>query len=195
LKRAIVIALLGCLAGACLPQSGCATHGTGPYAAAAEGERDTERAQKLNSEAAGIIDKDPAKAEKLLREALSADLYHGAAHNNLGVLYLKQGKLYEAAGEFEWARKLLPGLPDPRMNLALTLERGGRTEDALATYATALEVYPDHLPTMEAMALLQVRAGKTDDRTPHMLSEIALRGEDDRWREWARLQNIRRAGP
>jgi tetratricopeptide (TPR) repeat protein len=195
LNRALVIALLGCVAGVCLPQGGCATHGTGPYTAAAEGDRDTERAQKLNAEAAAIIDKDPVKAEKLLRQALSADLYHGAAHNNLGVLYLKQGKLYEAAGEFEWARKLLPGLPDPRMNLALTLERGGRTEDALATYATALEVYPDHLPTMEAMALLQVRAGKTDDRTQHMLGEIALRGEDDRWREWARMQNIRRAGP
>jgi tetratricopeptide (TPR) repeat protein len=175
----------------CLPQAGCASHRTGPYTAAVEVDRDTERAQKLNAEAAAIIDKDPAKAERLLREALGADLYDGAAHNNLGVVYLKQGKLYEAAGEFEWARKLLPGLPDPRMNLALTLERGGRTEEALATYGTALEVYPDHLPTMEAMALLQVRAGKTDDRTQHMLGEIAIRGEDDLWRAWARLQSVR----
>jgi Flp pilus assembly protein TadD len=145
------------------------------------------KAQRLTQEAAAIIDKNPAKAEKLLREALTADLYHGPAHNNLGVIYLKQGNLFSAAAEFEWARKLLPGLPDPRMNLALTLEKAGRTDEALATYASALEVYPHHLPTLQALARLQMRSGRTDARTRHALEEIALRG-DERWRDWARLQ-------
>src|SRR5438552_2922038 len=121
--------------------AGCGAHRrASPYAPAAEADRDGEKAQKLNAEAAKLMDSDPAKAEKKLREALTADLYHGPAHNNLGVLYLKQGALYSAASEFEWAKKLLPGHPDPRMNLALTLERAGRTDDALATYATALEI-------------------------------------------------------
>jgi tetratricopeptide (TPR) repeat protein len=111
------------------------------------------------------------------------------------VVCLKQDRLFEAAGEFEWARKLLPGLPDPRLNLALTLERAGRTDEALATYATALEVYPDHLPTLEALALLQVRSGKTDQRTRHMLGEIALRGESQRWRDWAREQMAKAETP
>ena len=75
------------------------------------------------------------------------------------------------------------------MNLALTLEHAGHTEEALATYATALEVYPEHLPTMEALALLQVRSGKTDERTARFLDEIALRGEG-RWREWARERRL-----
>ena len=35
-----------------------------------------------------------------------------AVHGNLGVLYLNRGELYEAASEFEWARRLLPGHPD-----------------------------------------------------------------------------------
>jgi tetratricopeptide (TPR) repeat protein len=137
----------------------------------------------------------PEKAEKLLREALTADLYCGPAHNNLGVLYLKQGSLFAAAGEFEWARKLLPGLPEPRMNLALTLEKAGRTDEALATYSTALEVYPDHIATIEAMALLQVKSGKTDQRTRKMLDDIAMRGESERWRQWAHEQSIRLSGP
>jgi tetratricopeptide (TPR) repeat protein len=127
--------------------TGCASHHrASPYAPAAETDRDGEKAQRLNAEAAKVMDKDPVKAEKLLREALTADLYHGPAHNNLGVVFLKRGDLYAAASEFEWAKKLLSGHPDPRMNLALTLERAGRTDDALATYATALEVYPDHIP-------------------------------------------------
>jgi Flp pilus assembly protein TadD len=92
------------------------------------------------------------EAEAILREALAADLYHGPAHNNLGVVYLRQGRLYEAANEFEWARKLMPGNPDPRFNLALTLERAGRTGEALAMYGTALEVEEGHLPSMQALA-------------------------------------------
>lgn len=163
----------------------------GPYSPISEGDRDEAKAARLNKQAASLIDTDPAEAERLLREALNADLYHGPAHNNLGVVYLAQGKLYEAAGEFEWARKVMPGHPDPRMNLAFTLELAGRTDDALSTYASALEVYPDHLPTMQALARLQIRSGRTDERTRHYLDEIVMRGESPAWQEWARKQQAR----
>jgi len=173
---------------------GCtATKPPGPYSPMSEVGRDPAASQRLTQEAAAVMATDPPRAESLLREALNADLYNGPAHNNLGALYLSQGKLYEAAGEFEWARKLMPGHPDPRLNLALTLEKAGRTDDALATYATALEVYPGHVPTMQALTRLQLRAGRTDDRTPRMLHEVALRGETPAWREWARFQRARLA--
>ncbi|MCC6972147.1 MAG: tetratricopeptide repeat protein, partial [Phycisphaerales bacterium] len=134
---------------------GCATQRpASPYAGQSAGARDTARAEALNQETADVIGRDPARAERLLREALAADLYHGAAHNNLGTILLGQGKLYDAAAEFEWARKLLPGHPDPRHNLALTFELAGRYDDALATYAAALDVYPEHLPTIQAMVRL-----------------------------------------
>jgi tetratricopeptide (TPR) repeat protein len=167
---------------------GCRNAGraSSPYSPQSEAQRDSLKAQRLTQEAAAIIDTKPEKAEELLREALTADLYHGPAHNNLGVLYLKQGKLYEAAGKFEWARKLMPGHPDPRMNLALTLEKAGRISEALAGYQSALEVYPEHIPTMQALARLQVKTGRADDHTPRYFREIALRGENSRWRDWAR---------
>lgn len=164
--------------------AGCQAH-TGPYAAEVESRRDQLRAQELTDEAAKIIEAHPERAERLLRDALSADLYHGPAHNNLGVIYLKQGKLYEAAGEFEWARKLLPGHPDPRMNLAITLERAGRTEEALTTYASALEVYPGHVPSIQALSLLQIKHNRADDRTAGYLQTVALQGDTPRWRQWA----------
>ncbi len=170
---------------------GCAQPINGPYQTSQEGARNPLRAQELTHQAAEVIDDEPDKAERLLREALSADLYHGPAHNNLGIVYLTQDKLYEAANEFEWARKLMPGHPDPRMNLALTLERAGRIDEALATYDTALEVYPNHLPTIQALARLQFRHNRTDDRTHGFLKEIALRGQVE-WQTWARQQMTRR---
>lgn len=171
--------------------SGCAAPSSGPYAPRTETQRDTAGSERLAHEAAAVLDTNPAKAETLLRDALTADLYNGPAHNNLGVLYLKAGKLYEAAGEFEWARKMMPGAPDPRLNLALTLERAGRTNEALDTYRTALEVYPGHIRTIEALARLQIRSDKIDHQTPDYLREIALRGETERWKEWARVQQAR----
>lgn len=166
----------------------------GPYSPHAASARDSLKAQALSQQAAGLLETNPAKAESLLREALTADLYHAPAHNNLGVLYLTQNRLYESATELEWASKLLPGHPDPRMNLAIVLERAGRTDDALAAYTSALDAYPAHIGATQGLARLQIRAGRTDARTPALLTEIAMRGEDDHWRQWARLETIRTAG-
>lgn len=178
---AITLLLPGCVA----PEP------AGPGAPMTDVARDPAASARLSQEAASLMQSDPARAESLLRAALDADLYNGPAHNNLGTLHLARGNLYEAASEFEWARKLMPGHPDPRLNLALTLERAGRTDEALATYATALEIHPEHIPTIQAMTRLQLRASRTDDRTPSMLDQIALRGETQQWRDWATLQRAR----
>ena len=156
-----------------------------PYNSTSEHARDPAKAQQLTMEAADIMHEDPEKAERMLRDALAADLWHGPAHNDLGVIELNRGNWYEAASEFEWARKLMPGHPDPRMNLALTLEKAGRVDEALATYGTALEVYPNHIPTLQALSRLQLRSKRTDDRTPDMLRQVAMGGETQEWRDWA----------
>lgn len=187
-----ILALL-VLTAACL--TGCAARRdrAGPYQPMEESARDPRKADALNADAAAHMASNPARAERLLRDALTADLYHGPAHNNLGVVFLRQGRLYEAAAEFEWALKLIPGSADPRMNLALTLEKAGRTSEALETYGSALEASPEHIATMQALARLQVRAGRADERTPRLLSDIAMRGETEAWREWARLEMIKGA--
>ena len=164
----------------------CRAAEKGPYQSPTEVVRNTGRADELAREAAGLIESDAPKAEELLREALTADLFHGPAHNNLGVLYLKGGKLYEAAHEFEWARKLMPGHPDPRLNLALTLEAAGQSEQAVEAYTAALEVYPRYVPAVQGLARLTLRCGKEDGRLVGWLDQIALEGESEEWRRWAR---------
>jgi tetratricopeptide (TPR) repeat protein len=198
------IALAAAVAG-CAPQKVSSS----PYATQPEVDRNATRAEQLTRRAVEAMDASTAdnarekdaeaeallrEAEALLREALAADLYHGPAHNNLGVVFLRQGKLYEAANEFEWARKLMPGNPDPRFNLALTLERAVRVDEALAMYATALEVQAEHLPSMQGLARLQIRQRKTDARTDGLLREIAFRGSSAEWRSWAQGELARRGG-
>lgn len=172
--------------------SGCATGVRDPYTATAP--RSPLEAQRLTQEAVTNLDGNPVKAERLLHAALDADLFHGPAHNNLGVIYLARGEMYLAAEEFEWARRLMPGHPDPRLNLAMTLERVGRVDDAIEEYRSALEVYPGHIQTVQALTRCRLRhdaqhAAEDPEIAGH-LRDIALRGDSQRWREWAAQQIV-----
>lgn len=173
--------------------AGCA-HKQSAYTPVDPSQRDSTKADHLNQEAAIVMSTDPVKAETLLRDALTNDLYHCPAHNNLGVLFLTQGKLYEAAGEFEWARKLLPGHPDPRLNLSLVFEKAGRFDEALQHAKTALEVHPGDIASLEQLSRLQLMHAGTKDNAPAKrgeLKEIALRGESPARRDLARLQLVK----
>ena len=89
----------------------------------------------------------------------------------------------------------MPGHPDPRMNLALTLERAGRTDEAIQTYKTALEVFPGHVPTEQALARIYVRSGAKSEELDGLLAAIALQGDTVAWREWARRVSLTHREP
>ncbi len=181
------------VAGLLFSMGGCRTSSsTSVYTPPVEPARNPLRAHQLTLEAADHVTSDPERAERLLREALGCDLFHGPAHNNLGVILLARGQLYEAANEFEWARKLMPGHPDPRINLALVFEQAGRVDDALASYRSAAEVHPGHLPAIQGLARLQIRFRREDQETDVLLSDIEFRSEDPAWRSWAERERIRR---
>ncbi len=167
-------------------QTGCASHRLADQIQKSE-VRNQQLAAELTNQATTLLSEDPVQAEQLLRQALKADLYFGPAHNNLGVLHLQRDELYEAAEEFDWARRLMPGHPDPRINLGLALEQGGKIDDALEAYTSALEVYSNHLPAIQALARCQVRHGKQNEQTDELLMEITFRGSRE-WMNWARTQ-------
>ncbi|RNC81179.1 MAG: hypothetical protein ED559_05100 [Phycisphaera sp.] len=168
--------------------SGCQSTPLSPYAGQSSDRRNTPRASELNSEAADLLSSEPEKAEELLREALAHDLYYGPAHNNLGVIFLSRGDLYEASSEFEWARKLMPGHPDPRINLAIALERGGQVDEAIATYESVLEIRPELETAMVGLASLKLRHRRTDQNTLNLLEQIAFTTASESTRQWAKEQ-------
>lgn len=188
-KPALALALAVAAVPCCAPQS--ASHS--PYATPSESARSTVEAERLTRDAAAAADAgDDAAAERLLREALAADLYYGPAHNNLGALYLraKPPKLYEAATEFEWACKLMPGNPDSRFNRGMAMELAGRRDDALAAYESALDVAGEFMPALQGLTSLEIRLGRPPSRKG-ALEAIALGGSDEQWRHWAKTQLLK----
>ncbi len=177
--------------------SGCASQQarvTGPYTggeATATVQRDVAGSLEKTEAARAVLVSDPVQAEALLRIALDQDLYNGVAHNNLGVLFLRAGKLYESAQEFEWARKLLPGHADPRLNLAIALQRADKPNEALEAARSALEVQPGHLAAIQAVAVIQVQAGLVDEKTTGLLASIVERCPEAEWRDWATEAKLR----
>lgn len=67
----------------------------------------------------------------------------------------------------------------------------GQTDEPIQAYEAALEVYPDYLPAIQALAVTTVRAGRVDARLNAWLGAIALRSGDARWRGWAQRERAR----
>ena len=71
------------------------------------------------------------------------------------------------------------------MNLAVTLEQAGRTDQAIQTYKAALEVYPGHVPTVQALARLCVVQHRDVAELAEWLGTVAMQGETENWQKWA----------
>lgn len=86
----------------------------------------------------------------------------------------------------------MPANPDPRMNLAMTYEKAGRTPEALESYRAALEAQSDHIASIQGLTRLEITTGTSDAATTSRLGTISLRGTTPAWREWARLELAKR---
>ena len=158
----------------------------------ANGKRDTERARKEHERAFELIREHKYdEAEKICKRALQADIMFGPAHNNLGLVYYYQNKLYAAAWEFQNAVKLMPYQPEPRNNLGLVFERAGKINSAAESYAKAHEIQPDNPEFLGNLARANVRMGESNDETRRLLEELIMKDDRPEWRDWATVTLLR----
>ena len=147
---------------------------------------DTTEARKLSDAALKLIDKeDWEAAEQKLQKALIADVTFGPAHNNLGLIYFEQGKLYLAAWEFEYAARLMPEQASPHNNLGLIYEQVGRIPEAIENYQAAMQLSPSNVEFIANLVRARIRQGERTPETAQLLNELALRDDRTIWREWA----------
>jgi Tfp pilus assembly protein PilF len=177
----------------CGPSAGRLAPARDPGAAPAQ---DVERARAHLARALELLGRgqlDGAEAE--LRDALKADLMAGPAHNNLGVVFFRQRKLYQAAWEFQYAVKLLPGQAEPRNNLGMVFETVGKLDEATKWYEEAYKLEPETVEVIGNLARVYVRTQRKDDKTRQLLGEVVLRDERPEWVAWARDQLSRLPQP
>lgn len=120
----------GCLSfGACTSP----THNSAFLADTQQNNSNSKAAREANERGLALAQEGHVdQAEQAFREALDHDLRHAPSHNNLGLVLLNQGKVYEAAVEFRMANKLDPKATQPLINLARLYERIGWTREAKA---------------------------------------------------------------
>jgi Flp pilus assembly protein TadD len=75
-------------------------------------------------------------------------------HNNLGIVYIRQGKFEPAIGAFKLALKTDPNNAEAYNQLGNAYAKLGRGNDAIAAYREALRLDPGHREAGEALQRL-----------------------------------------
>jgi protein O-mannosyl-transferase len=84
-------------------------------------------------------------SEILFRHALAVTTNNDVAENNLGIVFLGQGKLDEAISLLQSAVDLRPDNSPAHENLAKALLQKGEVDNALVHYRKLLELQPDNI--------------------------------------------------
>jgi tetratricopeptide (TPR) repeat protein len=95
-------------------------------------------------------------------------------HNNLGTIYLAQGKTDSAIARFQSALEILPDHPNAHGNLAHALLHKGRLDDALLHFRRAAELEPDVAKAQSDLAFGLLQKGLFDESILHARYAITL---------------------
>lgn len=106
------------------------------------------------------LDESLRTVEKFLKE--SPDF--AEAHNDLGVLYFKEGNKLQALGHYEKAVRLAPLNSTFRKNLAsFYFVEMGWTDDAIAIYTDILTSYPSDIEVLAALGIISNAIGRPEE--------------------------------
>jgi Flp pilus assembly protein TadD len=106
-------------------------------------------------------------SETLFGHILALDPGNWVAQHNLGVHLLRQERYAEAIPHLQAAVSAKPRLPMARANLARSLEKAGRLEEAAEQYQWVLELIPVQDETREHLANMLLGLGDVSGAAAH----------------------------
>ena len=92
----------------------------------------------------------------------NAPNYFGG-HNDLGLIYFKEGRYEDAIKKFNDCLKLFPNYGKARVNLGAVYFRQGRLEDAEREFNYALKIKNDYYPAYYSLGVVYSRQGRLED--------------------------------
>ena len=102
-------------------------------------------------------------SETLFRHALAVTTNNDVAENNLGIVFMGQGKLDEAISLLQSAVDLRPDNSAAHENLAKALLQKGQVADALTHYRKLLDLQPDNMEVHNIVGTVLVQQGSVQE--------------------------------
>jgi cytochrome c-type biogenesis protein CcmH/NrfG len=98
-------------------------------------------------------------SETLFKHALAVTDNNDVADNNLGIVFLRKGKLNEAISLLQTAIDLRPDNSPAHENLAKALLQKGQVTDALVHYRKLVELQPDNIEVHNIVGTVLIQQG------------------------------------
>ena len=112
--------------------------------------------------------------ETLWRTTIEKNPSAWMAHNNLGALLLKRGKVDEAIVHFQNALEIKPNEVGAEANLGNALLQKGRLDEAIAHYSTALQMRPADAEVHYNLGNTLLRKGQLEEAATHYQKALEI---------------------
>jgi tetratricopeptide (TPR) repeat protein len=110
------------------------------------------------------------------QKAIALDEQWQAARYDLGILYLKRGRYYEAAEAFEAVYKSQPDDMETAYFLAVAYKETGRLDETISLLEKVLKTRPEHYMARFHLGATYLRVGNATDGLTHIREYERLKG-------------------
>jgi len=117
-------------------------------------------------------------SETLFRHALAVTTNNDVAENNLGIVFLRQGKVDEAISLLQAAVDLRPDNSPAHENLAKALLQKGQAADALIHYQKLLELQPDNIEVHNIVGTVLLQQGRIREGVEEWQKVLAIQSDN-----------------
>jgi tetratricopeptide (TPR) repeat protein len=117
-------------------------------------------------------------SETLFTHALAVTSNNDVAENNLGIVFLRKGKLDDAISLLQAAVDLRPENSPAHENLAKALLQKGQVADALVHYRKLLELQPDNIEVHNIVGTVLIQQGQAREAVEEWQKVLAIRPDN-----------------
>ena len=96
------------------------------------------------------------------------------AHNNLGNIFLHDGRMDEALEQFQKALEIEPRDALAQNNLGAALRQKGQVDEAVTHYQRALEIEPRYALAQNNLGIVLFQKGQVDEAIAHFQKALAI---------------------
>src|ERR1035437_2120033 len=115
-----------------------------------------------------------ANFETLMQATIQRNPDSAMAHNNLGNILLRKGRVEDAIIHLQTALKIDPDYAEPHANLGSALFQNGQIDEALIEYQKSVEINPNFAGSQFNLGMTLFQKGRVDEAITHYQRAVEL---------------------